>query len=150
MSNVLVVRGWDTHGGGFFHAPRGNHKHQGIDIVIRGGEVVSALQEGEVTRIGYCYNQQKNKYKNRRHLRLIEITDNDHNRWRYLYAAQLVNVGDIVERGQTIGAAQGLTEIFEGITDHYHFEIMPPGGWKEPCIDPVPVLEGLGYVIRSN
>ena len=147
MSNVLVVRGWDAQGGGFFHAPRGDYKHQGIDIVCHANEAVCALQSGKVVRLGQCY---KDKYKDRKHLRLIEILSANGDRWRYLYTAPLVDVGDVVERGQIIGSSQGLTTIFEGITQHYHFEIMPPGGWKVPCINPVPILEGLGYVIRSN
>jgi len=146
MSTVLKIRGWDEQGAGFYHAPRGDHLHQGIDILCRAGEVVCALHHGEVTRLGYCYNPND---KALGHLRLIEITDDDHNRWRYLYTSPLVDVTDVVERGQVIGGAQGLVEIFKGITEHYHFEIMPPGGWKEPCIDPVPVLEALGYVIES-
>ncbi|MBV1928414.1 MAG: M23 family metallopeptidase [Gammaproteobacteria bacterium] len=142
---MIKVRTADRHGAGHFHAKRGDHKHQGIDIVIHGGEAVCSLQNGEVTRLGYCYNAKIKGNENRGHFRLIEITDDNHNRWRYLYTSPLVDVGDIVERGQVIGAAQGLDEAFPGIIDHYHFEIMPPGGWKEPCIDPVPVLKELGY-----
>ena len=147
MNNKLIVRGWDSQGGGHFGDSRGNHTHNGIDIVCRAGEGICSLQAGEVTKLGYCYSPKDNI---KGHLRYVEITDDDHNRWRYLYTHPLVSIGDLIQRGQIIGSAQGLIKIFKGITDHYHFEIMLPGGWKEPCIDPVPVLESLGYKLRLD
>ena len=54
------------------------------------------------------------------------------------------SVGDVVERGDIIGYAQGLAEIYPGITEHVHWEVMKPGKGKQ-FRDPVEVLKGLGY-----
>jgi len=48
-------------------------------------------------------------------------------KYRYFYVEPLLLVGDTVKRGDIIGYAQGLTDVYPGITSHFHFEIMKPG-----------------------
>lgn len=144
---MIKIRGDDSQGSGYYGAPRkkGNrsYTHEGIDIIPNGdlGEVY-AFEKGKVTKIGRPYPAGQG---DRSDLRYIEIIVSNHFKHRYFYVHADVEPGDVVERGQIIGSAQGLLSIFPGITDHYHFEIMLPGGWKEPKTDPVPVLEKLGY-----
>lgn len=139
---MLKIREQDSQGAGHYGAPRGSRKHNGIDIVCHAGEVVTCFESGGVTKLGYPYNPNDDK---KGHLRYVEVTVPNGDRHRYFYTGPLVDVGDSVERGQTIGSAQGLTEIYPGITDHYHFEIKLRDG---SFIDPVPVLHELGYEVE--
>ena len=144
---MIKIRGQDGWGAGHYGAPRkrGNksYPHEGIDILPNGdlGEVY-AFEEGKVTKIGRPYIK---GLGDKSDLRYIEIIVSDHFKHRYFYVDGCVEPGDRVKKGQIIGVTQGLLHIFPGITDHYHFEVMLPGGWKEPKVDPVPVLEKLGY-----
>lgn len=138
---MIKVRTADRHGAGNYGAPRGGRKHSGIDIVIHKNEAITAFEDGKVTKIGFPYNSNDTK---KGHLRYIEITVASGDRQRYFYTDAFVSVGDVVERGDIIGYAQGLSEIYPGITEHYHWEVMKPGKGKN-FRDPIEVLEGLGY-----
>lgn len=138
---MIKVRGQDRHGEGHYQAPRKGRKHSGIDVVSHENEVVCAYEGGKVSKIGYPYNPSDHK---KGHLRYVEITVPNGNRHRYFYTGALVDVGDVIEKDQTIGYAQGLQDIYIGITDHIHFEIMLPGKPKR-FVDPVDALVGLGY-----
>lgn len=154
---IIEVRQQDCQGAGWFEAPRGKRLHKGIDIasiddeIIIGETAIHALAPGRVSKIGYPHAY---RHEHLRHYRYVEITVCDGMRWRYFYVAPTVAVGDVIERGGAIGAAQHLTDVYPGITPHYHFEIMAPGtgyrtsGTVREYIDPVPELEALGYVIR--
>lgn len=136
---MIKIRGQDRHGAGHYGAPRSGRKHSGIDIIIHKNEAVTAYESGEVTKIGFPYNPNDPK---KGHLRYVEITVDSGDRHRYFYVDAFFVVGDLVERGDIIGYAQGLTVIYPGITEHIHFEVMKP---NKSFRDPVEVLEGLGY-----
>ena len=138
---MITIRGTDRHGAGHYGAPRKGRKHSGIDIVIHKNEAITAYEDGTVTKIGYPYNPNDAK---KGHLRYIEVTIDSGDRHRYFYVDAFVAVGDIVERGDIIGYAQGLAEIYPGISEHIHFEVMKPGKGKH-FRDPVEVLKELGY-----
>jgi len=138
---MIKIRGQDRHGAGHYRAPRKGRRHSGIDIIIHKNEAVIAYEGGEVSKIGYPYNPEDTK---KGHLRYVQVTTDSGDRFRYFYVGPLVNVGDTVGRGDIIGSAQGLAEIYKGITEHIHLEIMKPGRGKS-FYDPVPILEGLGY-----
>jgi murein DD-endopeptidase MepM/ murein hydrolase activator NlpD len=138
---MIEIRGSDGYGSGHYGAPRKGRKHSGIDIVIHKNEAITAFEDGTVSKIGFPYNPNDAK---KGHLRYIEITVASNDRHRYFYVDAFFSVGDVVERGDIIGYAQGLTEIYPGITEHIHFEVMKPGKGKQ-FRDPVEVLKGLGY-----
>lgn len=138
---MIKVRGSDRHGAGHYGAPRKGRKHSGIDIVIHKNEAITAFEDGTVSKIGFPYNPNDAK---KGHLRYIEITVTSNDRHRYFYVDAFFSVGDVVERGDIIGYAQGLAEIYHGISEHIHFEVMKPGKGKS-FRDPVEVLKGLGY-----
>ena len=113
-------RGTDRHGSGAFMAPRaGGRTHKGIDFACYQGSIVHAASSGRVTKIGYPYNPNDKK---KGHLRYVEITDVNDFKTRYFYLESFVEVGQIIYTGDLIGATQGLSDIYPGITDHFHFE----------------------------
>jgi len=135
---MIRVRSSDCHGSGAYGASRGNRTHNGIDIVTHANESVVAYESGEVSYLGWPYrpsDDKKGKY------RLVEVTSNGY-RLRYFYVGLLVELGDYIERGQTIGWSQDLECTYPGITQHVHFEVKDPKG---RYIDPVEYLKDLGY-----
>ena len=91
-----------------------------------------------VTKLGYPYSPEDEV---KGHLRYVEV-DLDGNRFRYFYINPLVQVGDKVWPQTILGTSQDLTEIYPGITQHVHFEIIGPDG--DP-IDPQRMLPLLGW-----
>lgn len=100
-----------------------------------------AYEDGEITKFGFPYNPNDPE---KGHLRYVEITVSSGDKHRYFYVEPLVSVGDSVRRGDIIASAQGLSDVYPGITEHFHFEIMKPGRGRS-YRDPVEVLKGLGY-----
>lgn len=138
---MIKIRGQDRWGAGYYGAPRSGRKHQGIDVIIHKDEAVTAYECGTITKYGFPYNPNDPK---KGHLRYIEITADNGDKYRYFYVEPLLLVGDTVKRGDIIGYAQGLSDIYPGITSHFHFEIMKPGRGRS-YRDPVEALMNLGY-----
>lgn len=138
---TIKIRGQDKHGAGHYGASRGKRKHNGIDILCHKNESIIAFEGGKITKIWFPYDLNDPK---KGHLRYTEITINNGDKHRYFYTDSLYLVGSVVERGDTIAWAQGLKEIYPGITEHYHFEIMKPLA-KRRYRNPVVILKRLGY-----
>ncbi len=130
------IRGQDAHGSGAYLASRGvdkngrPRKHMGIDFVTLSGEMINSYCRGRVSKIGYPYNP--NRHPNKGHLRYVEVTDEKAIKVRVFYIDPLVAVGDIIECDTVIGVSQDLTEIYEGITQHLHFEVKKGKNFKNP------------------
>jgi len=140
----MKVRGDDKWGSGYYKAPRGDRKHNGVDIIITDkGVEISAIQGGIITKIGYPEDP-KDCIKG--HLRYVEITVPCGCRHRYFYVSRLGGVGDVVSRGDRVGDYQGLDDVYEGITEHVHFEVKLTDG---RFIDPVKVIRSLGYEVED-
>jgi murein DD-endopeptidase MepM/ murein hydrolase activator NlpD len=129
------LRTSDPHGAGHFGAPRGKKKngkkktHRGVDVACCAGSIIPSLTPGTVTKIGYPYDPGS---VTKGHLRYVEVTL-DGNRYRYFYVMPSVRVGDKIKQGDQVGVTQGLTKIYKGITDHFHFEhIDPKGKYQDP------------------
>ena len=118
------LRGQDSQGSGEFGAPRGNHTHQGIDLACMKDSLVRSVSAGSVTKIGYPYNPEDPE---KGHLRYVQVTDRNGFDVRYFYIEPMVKLGDSVLSGYAIGKVQGLTDIYKGITDHFHFEVKQNG-----------------------
>jgi peptidoglycan LD-endopeptidase LytH len=118
------IRGHDRYGEGEFHASRdgGKRLHLGADYIAAAGDAIRSPVSGTVTRVGYAY-------RNDHYLRFIEISDTDmHIVSRVLYVAPFVEIGQRVEAGEQIGAAQTLYGRYAGITNHVHVEIDDANG----------------------
>ena len=121
VSITPPLRGRDPHGAGYYGAPRGGRTHGGIDFACYKGSVVHSVCDGEVTKIGYPYAPSHSK---KGHLRYVQITADTGHDVRYFYTLPLdVKIGDYVREGEPIATTQGLTDVYEGIIDHFHFEV---------------------------
>ncbi len=114
------VRGQDCQGSGGFGAPRGKRKHMGVDIACYKYSQVMSVCAGTVTKIGFPYHPNDPQ---RGHLRYVQVTDNGNLDHRYFYISPTVVVGQEISKGDVLGVTQGLTEIYKGITDHFHYEL---------------------------
>ncbi len=100
--------------------------HTGIDIKADKTTVVKASEKGKVTAI-------KNDPRYGITV-IIEHTNGFETRYANLLTAEFVNVGDSVEKGETIGTV-GNTGAFEVLDDpHLHFEILRNGEYQDPSI----------------
>jgi murein DD-endopeptidase MepM/ murein hydrolase activator NlpD len=124
------IRGSDSQGSGHYLASRGNRKHMGIDFITCPEDLISSYCSGIVTKIGYPYNP--NKHPHKAHLRYVEVTDSNQLKVRVFYIQPLVAVGDIIELDTVIGTSQDLTQIYEGITQHLHFEVKKGKHFENP------------------
>ena len=124
------IRKTDRWGSGAYKAPRGNRLHKGVDIVCDKGDAITSASCGVVRKTAgrpYAASDKKKK-----HYRYVEIMDASGLRCRYFYVAASVKTGDMVCRGDVIGAAQGLEKVYPGITDHIHFEVLGKSGPVNP------------------
>ncbi|ADF52998.1 MAG: M23 family peptidase [Zunongwangia sp.] len=114
--DIHEFRECDRHGCGYFGAPRGNHKHEGVDLVANPGDYVYSPFSGTITKHGYCYGD-TTKY------RYIEITGSKEI-VRILYAEldDAFDIGDKIPQGQFVGIAQDIAARYPGITPHVHVE----------------------------
>ena len=109
-----------------WHAPRGDRKHLGVDIIANEGNLIYAVADGTITRV---YNTATSKLAGNG----VRLTTSDGTYFFYGHfqkVADGITVGTQVKAGQIIGynGKTGNTS-----TPHLHFEIHPQGG---PAIDP--------------
>ena len=109
-----------------WHAPRGDRKHLGVDIIANEGNLIYAVADGTITRV---YNVATSKLAGNG----VRLTTADGTYFFYGHfqrVADGITVGTQVKAGQVIGynGKTGNTS-----TPHLHFEIHPQGG---PAIDP--------------
>lgn len=125
----MQVRGTDSYGSGAFGAPRGGRAHNGIDLVCEEGDLIHSNVVGTVSKIGWPYDPKGPKG----HKRYIQVTATDGKMHRFFYVHPIAKVGDKVKPGDVLGEAQGLQDIYPGITEHVHYEIkLPTGGFEDP------------------
>lgn len=129
LTIIPPLRGFDSQGSGAFGAPRGSRTHKGIDLACMKGSQVLSVCDGEVTKLGYPYSPSDQK---KGHLRYVQVTDSNGYDTRYFYILPSVSIGDKVSAGDAVGTVQGLINIYDGITDHYHFEIKKDGDIINP------------------
>lgn len=125
------MRGCDSQGCGYFGAPRGRRKHNGIDLLCDPETMIQSPIEGIVTKIGYPYGDSK-----KRHIRYIQVSRGNYN-FRVFYINPAVRVGQRIRHDTIIGHSQSLAEFYPGISEHVHLEIKNSKG---QFIDPTPVI----------
>lgn len=104
-----------------WHAPRGDRKHLGVDIIAAEGKLIYAVADGTITRV-YDAATSKNAGNG------VRLTTADGTYFFYGHfqrVADGIKVGTRVKAGQVIGynGRTGNTS-----TPHLHFEIHPQGG----------------------
>ena len=131
MKASLPIRGSDSHGSGAYLASRGSKKHNGIDFACYEGTKIYPHKYGEVTKLGYPYNNSQ--------LRYVQVTDEHGYNLRYFYVKPCVKVGDKVTTDDCVGESQTLQKRYPGITDHIHFEVK----FDKSYADPIQFIETL-------
>lgn len=138
------IREKDCHGSGCYGSSRNRvkngkvvkKKHNGVDFLWCKGDLVSSVVDGVITKThGLIYSaEDKSKW------RYIEIEDGDGYKSRYFYVDcdSCLRAGSKVERGQVIGIAQGIEDLYQNITPHIHFEVKDSKG---EYINPIKFLE---------
>lgn len=122
-------RGTDQWGSGAFGAPRGDHKHRGIDFLFEPGEKVVSHVEGEVTKLGYCYEDDLS-------YRYVEITpvspSTQKLHHRFFYVDPEVKEGEYIKEGDVIGTSQDIQKRYtkpdKVMQNHMHYEIKTEDG----------------------
>jgi len=113
---------------------RGRRMHKGIDIAVKYGSQVLAVEDGVV-----IYSGVKRGYGN-----IVEIKHSDTYSTRYAHNSKnLVAVGDIVKKGTPISLA-GATGHATGV--HIHFEVRQ----LEVAINPATYLGAIGHFKLSD
>lgn len=116
------ARNIDKHGSGAFGAKRGYRLHYGIDLVCIPGQDIYAPHHGKINRVVICYTDTQ-KYKG------LEISG-DQIISKILYVIPKPGIiGEQVAAGDVIGYAQRISERYEGITEHVHWEM-----WQNPIL----------------
>lgn len=119
FANVLSVQRVrnDALGLGHFGAPRGDHTHQGLDLVARPGEPVRSPISGKFVRLGFAYPGESR-------FRLLVLEGEG-------YLVKLFYVdpldffpGEPIARGQVVGYAQDISQRYgPQMTPHVHIEV---------------------------
>lgn len=124
-----TVRKNDKWGKGYYGAPRGNRKHNGIDIVAPLGKEVTSPLEAKVVRISYPYASDMSFTG----LLLHGIGSYKGFEIKIFYIKPVPNiVGKTVHFNQKIGVAQSLSTKYPGITNHVHLEVKINGIQTDP------------------
>lgn len=128
---ILPTMRWtDSFGAGWYGAPRGSRTHHGVDLGAYPGMPIISVSEGYISKIGYPYNPDNPK---KGHLRYVQVTlGNTDYRYFYVKPSYGIEIGKLVNPGDQIGTAQGLENVYPGITDHIHFEIKVDGEFVNP------------------
>ena len=134
MVNMTIqanMRQPDSYGSGHFGASRGSRTHHGIDFACWAGSTVCSTVKGEVTNLGYTYKDDLS-------FRYVQVTDdNTGHMHRFFYVQPGVEKGDKVEIGQALGTVQDLLVRYpNGMTNHFHYEIMYLEDNKRKYLDP--------------
>ena len=110
--------------------PSGGY-HSGTDIANKKGTPIYAMRKGKVI--------ERNEWNNSYGYHLI-IEDDDGFRYWYAHCDKLlVNVGDVVQKGQQIANMGATGKVFGDPPDHLHIEIRrPPYKYDLDNIDPIP------------
>jgi hypothetical protein len=110
------VRGTDKHGSGAFGSNRGARIHTGSDMVVIPGQEIFAPHDCIVRRSLLVYTDSQ-KWKG------LELVGKEHiTRLMYVIPKPGI-IGQEVKAGDVIGYAQKISERYEEITEHIHWDL---------------------------
>ena len=112
----LEVRGSDKHGSGAFKSGRSSRPHYGVDLVSLPGQSIVAPHSGIIKRSIIVYPNTQ-KYKG------LEVIGDECISHLYYITPKPGIVGQEVKQGDVIGFTQDISEKYEGITIHIHWQI---------------------------
>ena len=139
---IPPIRKPDVWGSGEYGARRVRggivYPHEGVDLAAYPDSAVLAHTRMTVKRIGLPSSDPK-----KNGLRLIECEVDAQTRVKFMYVFPTVRVGQRLKTGDRLGIVQDLNPFYEGITNHYHLEVIIEG----VKINPRPWLEYIGYRI---
>jgi murein DD-endopeptidase MepM/ murein hydrolase activator NlpD len=130
----LPRRGTDAWGCGDFGASRdgGKRTHSGIDYTIEPGGLVRSPVSGVVTKLGFPYGDDLS-------YRYVQVSDRSGRNHRFFYVDPIVVLGENIEVGDLLGAAQDIAERYakrepgrQRMTNHVHYEVMAAGKFIDP------------------
>ncbi len=126
----ITVRN-DSQGHGYYGAPRGSRKHNGVDLVVEKGDQVLAPENGVLKRSAQPYSSDP-KYKG------FVLVGDSGLEWKVFYCILEPNIiGTRVSKGQHIATAQAISEKYNSsMIDHIHVEIRK----DEKRIDPTDTI----------
>jgi murein DD-endopeptidase MepM/ murein hydrolase activator NlpD len=127
----------DGYGSGHYGASRGSRTHKGVDFACWAGNNILSPIAGKVTKLGYPYAK---------HLefRYVEVEDPiSKERHRLFYVEPCVEIGQHLLEGEVLGTSQNLLDLYpNGMTQHFHYEVIKYKGGKKEYIDPNKFLNG--------
>lgn len=124
MLLIAKRRGQDAWGSGDYLAPRGSRTHNGEDFLCDVGTEVASHVQGVVIKLGYPYADDLSY----RYVSVKTTTGFSH---RFFYVEPGVKVGDTITLGEVLGRSQDLGKRYNGIPQHYHYEVCTyPNGMK--------------------
>lgn len=128
---TLELRGTDEWGSGTFGAPRCEHrKHTGVDFAAEPGALLLSPVQGVVTKW-------KQVYRDTERYHYVQVTDMEGRQHRFYYIEPILEVGNSVEPGDTLGVVQNMELRYPGITNHVHYEIkVGKKEYSNPLADP--------------
>lgn len=142
----ITIRGADNWGNGGYYATRGGRRHNGIDIVVKPHQHVRPITGGKVSKIGFPYDPHNH---DKGFLRYVDILDTYGNHVRYFYLMPCVTTSQHVCSETVIGIAEDITKVWDGITNHYHFEVLTYINNKKVFLNPIQYLVAQGHTING-
>jgi len=133
MITIAAQRTADKHGAGYFRAPRGNRKHNGIDYACYPNSMIFAPIEGMITKVGYPYADDLR-------FRYLEIKNEDSLYCRVFYVEPIIGRGTRVTTKSILGTSQKLGDRYKDITEHCHIEFFTLVDGERNYIDPEDIL----------
>lgn len=126
----------DSWGSGEYLAPRSkevngeriSYQHEGVDFAAYPKSILKSPVKGIIERIGYPYDPRgdRNEY------RLIVIRVDDQTKIKIMYLYPTVIPREQVLPGTQLGVVQDISKHYEGMINHYHFEVIVEGQHVNP------------------
>ena len=134
---LLPIRGTDKFGSGAFNAPRGHRNHHGIDLSCYPGtrftmRLAGLDEPGIVTKLGYPYEDNPRTEYKETELRYIQVSTPQGIDLRFFYIKPMVQCNDFVTIDTVLGVTQSLQLVYNGITNHVHFEVKHGAAYLDP------------------
>ncbi len=131
-ASPVRLRGEDAWGSGAFGAPRGDHAHRGIDIIVAPGDDILSPVDGTFVRIAEPYDNDA---------RFSGVLLRGSGDWsdcevKLFYFAPRPGLS-LLQAGEKIGVAQDIALRYPDITCHIHLELWQDG----EVVDPTPFIE---------
>ena len=115
-TGLINPRKEDKHGSGAFASGRGTRSHYGLDMICVPGQSIVAPHDGLVKRTMIAYPDTQ-KFKG------IELVDDTCISQLLYVSIKSGVIGKEVLKGDVIGYAQKISDRYEGITEHIHWQI---------------------------